>query len=172
MLRSQALFSEQQGAVWSNAEFDVVHEKVKCRELFTFFKAVQKTVGNHCTSRTFRIFSVCARVLAALRVRASRFKRIFPLGSSAPCPRSLSDFGVARTPLDMDGRSCIVDGAVCERCLDADRCSREAIFECYTVSRPVSNLSASCPDVAASLWPAVAAAAFSSAPSPLGGWKV
>ena len=39
-----------------------------------------------------------------------------------------------------------------------------AIIGCFTVSRPVSNLSASCLDVAASLWPAVPAAAYSSQP--------
>ena len=42
--------------------------------------------------------------------------------------------------------------------------TRVCFVGCFTVSRPVSNLSASCPDVAASRWPAVAAAACSSKP--------
>ena len=42
--------------------------------------------------------------------------------------------------------------------------TRDSNSGCFTVSRPVSNLSASCRDVEASLWPAVVAAAYSPQP--------
>ena len=45
----------------------------------------------------------------------------------------------------------------------------DGIIGCFIFSRPVSKLSASCPDVAASLWLAVSAAACSPQPRlPLG----